>query len=201
MPTPTSSKFTIPTPSTSSVVKPYKNEYGKLQFEDYPLFIPNLTPKEIFERGSFGGTYWRPIKSSVTGENYINVNKQYEWLSHIADKYLNNPWDRYNNKINTYNVKVGSTLQEWESSGWINKTHPYGWVHWYCDFYNGVRGPDDERQVGRWIRTAGPKSRFTRALINLIHKNNTYYDDFSISPKRRQTLQHWGYILTEKDCV
>ena len=41
---------------------------GKLYFEDYPEFRPDLSPKEIFELGSFGGTYWRPITSRVTGK-------------------------------------------------------------------------------------------------------------------------------------
>ena len=27
----------------------------------YKDFKPNLTPKKMFELGSFGGTYWRPI--------------------------------------------------------------------------------------------------------------------------------------------
>ena len=70
-----------------------------------------------------------------------------------------------------------------------------------CDFYKGKRGDDDERQIKRWIQTAGPKSRFRRALINLIIKKNSKYDDFTISPKRRQTLQHWAYVLTKKDCT
>ena len=74
-------------------------------------------------------------------------------------------------------------------------------MQWYCDFYIGKRSPDDERQIKRWIRTAGPKSRFRRALINLIIKKKGNYNDFSISPKIRQTLQHWGYKLTKKDCI
>ena len=57
------------------------------------------------------------------------------------------------------------------------------------------------RQINRWVRTAGPKSRFRRALINLIIKKKGVYNDFSISPKRRQTLQHWAYRLTDKDCL
>ena len=43
-------------------------------FKDYPDFQPNLTPRDIFELGSFGGTYWRPIYSSVTGQNYKNIH-------------------------------------------------------------------------------------------------------------------------------
>ena len=72
-------------------------------------------------------------------------------------------------------------------------------MQWYCDFFNGKRGADDERQIKRWTRTSGPRSRFRRALINLIAKKNGKYDDYSISPKIRQTLQHWGYVLTKRD--
>ena len=72
-------------------------------------------------------------------------------------------------------------------------------MHWYCDFYNGERSEDDERQIKRWKNTAGPMSRFRRRLINMIKKKKTKYDDFTVSPKIRQTLQHWACILTEKD--
>ena len=44
-----------------------------ITFSDYPDFTPNLTPKEMFQLGSFGGTYWRPIYSSVT-KNIIKIN-------------------------------------------------------------------------------------------------------------------------------
>jgi hypothetical protein len=33
-------------------------------------FKPNKTPKQVFKLGAFGGTYFRPIHSSVTGINY-----------------------------------------------------------------------------------------------------------------------------------
>ena len=35
--------------------------------------------------------------------------------------------------------------------------------------------------------------------LNMIKRENTTFDDYNISPKRRQVLQHWGYQLTEKD--
>ena len=37
-------------------------------------------------------------------------------------------------------------------------------------------------------------SRFRGKLVKIIK-----YDDYSISPKIRQILLHWGYELTEKD--
>jgi len=33
----------------------------------------------------------------------------------------------------------------------------------------------------------------------MIKEKKTKYNDFSVSPKIRQTLQHWGYRLTSKD--
>ena len=85
-----------------------------------------------------------------------------------------------------------------KKKGWIHKDNPYGWVHWYCDFYLGRRGPDDERQIQRWKEFAGEKGRFRLWLINLIKKNKNF-DDFSVRPKIRQSLQHWAYVLTEPD--
>lgn len=31
---------------------------GIIKFDDYPEFIPNLSPRDIFKMGSFGGTYF-----------------------------------------------------------------------------------------------------------------------------------------------
>lgn len=170
-----------------------------MKFKDYPDFTPNLTPRQIFELGSFGGTYWRPIHSSVTHKNYSNVHKKYKSLKGIAESKMSKPWEQYDASINKYKVKVGTTLEFWEEKHWISEFHPYGWVHWYCDFYEGKRCPDDERQIDRWKKTAGPNSRFRRALINQINEKRSTYDDVSISPRIRQTLQHWGYKLTARD--
>jgi hypothetical protein len=67
-------KFEIETPKppnddvkTSDKMKPIpsRNEAGDILFIDYPNFRPNLTPKEVLQMGSFGGTYFRPISSKV----------------------------------------------------------------------------------------------------------------------------------------
>lgn len=181
---------------------PKRNRFKEFIFPDYPDFKPNLSPREIFKLGSFGGTYWRPIQSKVTNKSYENQHKKYprSWWRGIPDSYLITNWKSYDKQINKYGVKVGTTLQYWECKGWITKYHPYGWVEWYCDFFRGKRGPDDKRQISRWIKTAGPNSRFRRALINLIIRKKAKYDDYTISPKRRQTLQHWAYALTQRDC-
>ena len=162
-------------------------------------FRPNLSPREMFTLGSFGGTYWRPIKSKFFKNELRNIHKNYpkSWWKNIPEENLSSK--DYDIKKNKYGVKVGTSLHFWESKNWIMKSHPYGWVHWYCDYYMGKRGDDDERQIKRWKALAGPRGRFMRFLVTQILKRKAEWDDESVSPKIRQVLQHWGYKLTEKD--
>jgi hypothetical protein len=178
--------------------KTIRKRNGRIYFSDYPDFSPNLTPRDIFRLGSFGGTYWRPVYSHVTNKHYKNVHRKYKpWWTNIPEEHLSS--SSYNKNINRYKCKVGTTLDFWEGKKWITHYNPYGWVHWYCDFYKGRRCPDDERQIKRWQGLAGPRGRFMRFLVTQIVKNNGSYDDESISPKIRQVLQHWGYKLTKRD--
>jgi len=48
-------------------------------------------------------------------------------------------------------------------------------------------------------KLTGEKGRFRNHLITLIINKNGDFNDKTISPKIRQTLQHWGYRLTKKD--
>lgn len=180
-------------------MKTRKNRISKITFKDFPDFKPNLTPREIFMLGSFGGTYWRPIKSKFFKNTLKNVHKKYprSWWKNIKETNLST--SEYDSSKNKYGVKVGTTLEFWESKNWTKSSHPYGWVNWYCDFYQGKRSDDDERQIERWKGLAGPRGRFMRFLVTQILKKNTTYDDESVSPKIRQVLQHWGYKLTKKD--
>lgn len=164
-----------------------------------PEFTPNLSPRDIFQRGSFGGTYWRPIYSGVLKKKLENVHKEYpkSWWKGIPERHLSSP--EYDINVNKYKVKVGTTLEFWESKQWIQRENPYGWMHWYCDYYRGKRGPDDERQIKRWSALAGPKGRFMRFLVTQILKKKAKWNDESVSPKIRQVLQHWGYALTKSD--
>ena len=190
-------------------MKPKIDKDGCVHFSDYPDFQPNLTPEQIFRMGSFGGTYWRPIYSSITKKNYKNEHLKFpkSWWKKIPENFLITDFDKYDKNINKYKVKVGLTLEDWESYEWIKKYDPYGWVQWYCNFFNGRRGKSkeekdyDEHQISRWKKLAGSRGRFRNSLITYILKKNSTFDDFQISPKIRQTLQHWGYILTENDFI
>ena len=179
---------------------------GKIHFQDRPDFRPNLTPSEMFKLGSFGGTYWRPIYSGVLNKNLKNVHKKYpsSWWKGIPDSHLTTAFENYDTDKNKYGVKVGTTLEFWEKKKWIDKEHPYGWVHWYCDFYQGKRGPDDDRQISRWKSLAGENGRFRKYLITLIKRKYSTnpkngVNDYNVSPKIRQTLQHWAYALNSND--
>ena len=61
----------------------------------------------------------------------------------------------------------------------------------------GRRSSDDERQIKRWVSIV---SRFKGILSCMIKDKGTKFDDYTISPKVRQTLLHWGYELVESDC-
>lgn len=169
---------------------------GIIVFEDFPKFRPNLTPKEVFQMGSFGGTYYRPIYSTITKKNYKNPHLEYpkNWFEGLdIDTQVASSICRPS--LNKYKVKSGQSLRAWEEAGWIKPQDPYGWFQWYCRFYEGRRSPDDERQISRWSGVCGPKGRWKNRLINNIKKKNTTKNDYSVSPVIRQLLQHWAYKL------
>jgi len=171
-----------------------------IQFPDYPEFTPNLTPRQIFTLGSFGGTYWRPIFSSVNSRDYKNVHKEFDkfgWWNGIPEGQLSECL--CDEKKNKYGVNSGTSLTYWEKKGWIHSQDPYGWVQWYCRFYAGRRTPDDQRQIKRWLAFAGSKGRFRKRLIKMCRDKRKKFDDVSVSPVIRQGLQHWAYVLTEDD--
>lgn len=187
----------------------------EITFRDYPKFKPNLTPRQIFQLGSFidQGGYWRPIFSSVVGKHLQDCHLEFKpyLLEGIDDALLINP-DK-NPRMNRYGVKCGSSLSDWEKHNWISKHDPYGWLQWYCRFYcrnffpsynNNFKtseetDTEDTRQIERWVHFTGKKGRWKRYLLNLIVKKQAMFDDETVSPITRQNLQHWGYQITESD--
>lgn len=110
---------------------PTRNSDNELIFEDYKEFKPNITPQEIIEMGSFGGTYFRPIHSSVTGMDYKDQHKEFEdlgWYKNVnIKKMLTN--SVYDKGVNKFRVSCGGDLAMWEGSNWITSIDPYGYYH------------------------------------------------------------------------
>jgi hypothetical protein len=180
-------------------------------FSDHPEFTPNLTPRQIFRLGSFGGTYWRNIFSGVNSRDYSDQHLEFSayrttdfdengkpydctWWEGIPAEMLSS--SDCNLARNKYKVHSGTSLAYWESKGWINAQDPYGWVQWYCRFYSGRRSADDERQIARWLAFAGPMGRFRKRLETMCKRAGKKKTDSSVSPVIRQGLQHWGFILS-----
>jgi len=184
---------------------PKKGSDGCFVFGDHSSFRPNLSPKEVMQLGSFGGTYYRDIKSAVTGKAYKGrqVIKEFpkDWFKGLnVDAAVCAP--DYNKPLNQYKVSCGGGLGQWECSGWISELDPYGWFQWYCRFFLGRRTTDDERQISRWMNGQGPKGRWKSRLANDILKSKAKakaLNDPKVSPVVRQVLQHWAYKLTAKD--
>lgn len=107
---------------------PTRRVDGLIVFHDHPEFTPNVTPAEILQAGAFGGTYFRPIHSRVTGQDYSGVWRELpaEWLQGLDIK-LQIARPKYNKSVNKYKESCGGDLDRWESSGWITAIDPYGW--------------------------------------------------------------------------
>ena len=94
--------------------------------------------------------------------------------------------------VNKYGVKYGTSLRFWENKGWINEIDPYGWFQWYFRY---LSSKDDKKQINRWKKIV---SRFRGKLVKMIRDAGNKFD-YSILPKIRQILWHWGYQLREED--
>jgi len=165
-------------------------------FSDYPQFTPNLTPKQMFQSGIFGGTYFGSIHSQVTWKEYTDAHKEFPTDRFAWVVVTDTTYDRKKNK---YLVKCSTPLQYREQKWWIHPQDPYGRVQWYCRFYLGRRTPDDDRQIKRRQWVAWPKGRFKTRLISLIQASYATFNDPVISPKIRQLLLHWACEITADD--
>ena len=141
-------------------------------------------------------TYCRDIYSGINGKWYRKSWKQFGELKNIDQKYYCSNY--YDVSANKYGVLCRTSLGFWENKGWINHVDPYGWLQWYCRYWLGRKSLDDERQINR---RKGIVSSFKSKLIKMIKDVNGRIDDYSISPKIRQVLLHWGYELVESDLL
>lgn len=144
------------------------------KYKDHPEFKPDFSPKQIFEAGAFGGSYFRPIHSSITGKDYKDDYKEFKFLSKIPLNKLTNEVQDIN--INKYKQHASLPLIYWETHGWIREQDPRGSIQFFCRFHQGRRSPDDDRQI----------RRFLRVLIRFGQKKNP-------SDRVKQALTHWAW--------
>ena len=161
----------------------------------------------MFKMGAFGGTYWRPIYSTITKSNHSRRHLKYDWGDINIDTHLTRPCKDYDISLNKYKVKVGVDVNNecglpyWESmDGWIRKPHPYGWVEWWCDVHTGGMNSKDynDYQVDRWMGIVGPKGRFRNWLYSKLMKEG-YDTDTQHIRKLKQICLHWGYKPNKRD--
>ena len=71
------------------------------------------------------------------------------------------------------------------------------------DGFSGILGTGqiEDRKMMKDKLIDGKKivSRFRGKLVKMIRDAGSKFDDYSISPKIRQILLHWGYEFTEED--
>jgi hypothetical protein len=134
----------------------------------HPDFRPELTPKEMLELGVFGGRYMTDCAEEFPDDWFENAR-----LSPRRDQTLNH-----------FGVIASQPLAVWRQKGWIHPHDPRGWFQWYCRYYMGRRGPDDDRQIKRW-----------RAMRRHIAQIEKHCDpgDAACRPRQRQALLQWAY--------
>ena len=151
-------------------------------------FGANKTPVEVIKEGTLGGTYFRDTYFGVSGKWHRKLWKEFDQLKNIDQNFS---WsDYYDRSVNKYGVKCGTSLKFWKNKGWFNEIDTYGWFQWCFRYQLGRRLQDDERQINRWKKIV---SRFRGKLVKMIKGAGSKYKDYSISPKFRQILSHWGF--------
>lgn len=135
-------------------------------------FTPNVTPKEMLALGVFGGVYMRDCTREFPKSWFVKAKFQKK------GSYVRDP------KLNLFGVNASQSLKEWQKRGWIHKDDPRGWFQWYCRYFLGRRGPDDERQIKRWVAM--------RRHVGQI-RSGCRAGDLGCRRKQRQALLHWAY--------
>jgi len=153
--------------------KGYKYELAQPVGKNFDSrFKPELTPKEMLALGVFGGVYMRDCTKEFPKDWFTNAKFQKEGI------YKHDP------SINLFGVNASQPLSVWRKKGWIFKDDPRGWFQWYCRYYMGRRGGDDDQQIKRWVAI--------RRHIAQI-KKNCRKGDIYCRAKQRQAVLHWAY--------
>ncbi len=132
-------------------------------------FKPDLTPKQMLAMGVFGGKYMTDCQGEYPAD----------WFA--AAKL--SPQGR-NAELNFFGVDASKPLAYWREKGWLHPDDPRGWFQWYCRYYMGRRGEDDDRQVRRWLNMKRHISQLKKHCVR---------GDLRCRPRQRQALLHWAY--------
>lgn len=132
-------------------------------------FEPQLTPREMLALGVFGGKYMTDCRDEFPKSWFARAK-----LCH----------ERHDPALNYFGVNASQPLSYWRRKGWIHRDDPRGWFQWYCRYYMGRRGYDDERQIRRW-------RAFARHVAQV--KAHCRRRDFDCRRRQRQALLHWAY--------
>lgn len=135
----------------------------------HPDFQPELSPKEMLALGVFGGKYMTDCAAEFPPDWFRDARLCPE---------------RHDPNQNYFGINASQPLSEWRRKGWIHADDPRGWFQWYCRYYRGRRGEDDERQIKRW--------RAMRRHVGQI-KKHCQPRDLKCRRKQRQALLHWAY--------
>jgi hypothetical protein len=132
-------------------------------------FGPDLTPKQMLKLGVFGGKYMTDC-----GPEFPD-----DWFA--AAKLCA---ERHDPELNYFGVNASQPLSVWRAKGWIHDDDPRGWFQWYCRYFLGRRGDDDDRQIRRWKAVRRHLAQLTK---------NCDPGDLECRRKQRQALLHWAY--------
>ena len=135
----------------------------------HPEFQPELTPAEMLALGVFGGKYLTDCAKEFPKAWFTKAR-----LSPAAS----------DPRMNYFRVSASQPLAEWRRKGWIHADDPRGWFQWYCRYYLGRRGPDDERQIRRW--------KAARRHMAQVRKHCRRGDP-DCRRRQKQALLHWAY--------
>ena len=143
-----------------------------------PKFKPELTPRQMLERGVFEGKY--------CNDQILEYPKEW-YLTALKNGKLSP--EKSNPKVNFMGVRSRQKLGIWRRNGWIYGNDVRGWFEWYCRYYLGRRDPSvDRKQIGRHN---GIK-RFIGSLVKECKQG-----DMSCRPVKRQLLTNWAYDATK----
>ena len=136
-----------------------------------PAFNPELSPRDMLEKGVFGGWYFQGDIDEYPAKWFENA------------RLSKNGFDA---DLNCFKVASGQSRAIWQQKGWITPEDPLGWFQWYCRYTLGRRlvGVDDF-QIGRW-RAFGARHR--PQVIK-----NCEAGDIWCRPRQRQALLQWAY--------